>query len=113
MPTDRSSTISTCCGTACSRDSTRSWHSADGPMEVSWYDDDRVRHVLDEGELLHVAVAARGGPRITPTVFSVERRQLWFVVTRGSVKARAIARFPHVGGLIRGGDQALMLSGRA
>lgn len=78
-----------------------------------WHDDDRVQDVLDEGELLHVAVATGRGPRITPTAFSVERRQLWFVVARGSVKARAIARSPHVGGLVRAGDQALVVSGRA
>jgi Pyridoxamine 5'-phosphate oxidase len=78
-----------------------------------WYEDDRVTQVLDDGELLYVAVATLGGPRVTPIAFSVERRRLWFVVPRRSVKARAIAQRARVGGLIRAGRRAVMLCGRA
>jgi hypothetical protein len=78
-----------------------------------WRDDDRVGEILDEADLLYVSVAARRGPHVTPTAFDVEGRRLWFVVPRGSVKARAIARDRVVGGLALVGDRAVMVSGRA
>lgn len=69
--------------------------------------------VLDEADLLYVAVATRRGPHVTPTVFDVEGRRLWFVVPRDSVKARAIARQRQIGGLAQVGERAVMVGGRA
>jgi hypothetical protein len=78
-----------------------------------WYDDDRVAEILHSGDLLYIAVAARGGPRVTPIAFNLDRRRLWFLVPRRSIKARTIAQRPHVGGLVRVGRRAVMLGGRA
>jgi hypothetical protein len=78
-----------------------------------WRDDDRVGEVLDEADLLYVAVSTRRGPHVTPTAFDVEGRHLWFVVPRSSVKARAIERDRAVGGLAQVGDRAVMFGGRA
>lgn len=72
-----------------------------------------MRQVLDDGSLLYVAVAGRSGPRVTPTLFTVERDQIWFVVARGSLKARVIARDGRVGAMIRSGDRAVVVQGRA
>jgi hypothetical protein len=78
-----------------------------------WRDDDRVGAILDDADLLYVAVATRRGPHVTPTAFDVEGRRLWFVIPRSSVKARAIARDRVVGGLALVGDRAVIVSGRA
>jgi hypothetical protein len=57
-----------------------------------------VRRVLDAAPLLYLAVAVRTGPRVSPVVFAADRGQMWFVVARNSLKARAIARDGRVGG---------------
>jgi hypothetical protein len=78
-----------------------------------WHRDRRVAEVLDEAAVLHVAVSARRGPHVTPTVFDVDGGRLWFVTPRRSVKARVIARRRRVGGLVQLGRWAVMLGGRA
>ena len=78
-----------------------------------WYDDPRIVRVIDEGELLHVAVVTRSGPRVTPTAFDLDGRKAWFVVARGSLKARAIAARPRIGALIKHGEKSVMLGGTA
>ncbi|MGH8974172.1 MAG: pyridoxamine 5'-phosphate oxidase family protein [Acidimicrobiia bacterium] len=82
-------------------------------MTAGWQDDDRVVEVLDEAGVLWVAVASRRGPHVTPAVFDVDGRRLWFVTPRRSVKARAIDRHRRVGALATFGDRAVMMSGRA
>ena len=82
-------------------------------MSDGWRGDDRVAEVLDEADVLHVAVAARNGPHVTPTVFDVDGGRLWFVTPRRSVKARVIARRRRVGGLVQLGRRAVMIGGRA
>jgi len=79
----------------------------------SWRGDERVAEVLDEADVLHVAVAARGGPHVTPAVFDVDGRRLWFVTPRRSVKARVIARRRTVGGVVQLGTRAVLIGGRA
>jgi hypothetical protein len=79
----------------------------------SWRRDRRVAEVLDEADVLHVAVAASRGPHVTPAVFDVDGGRLWFVTPRRSVKARVIARRRRVGGLVQLGGRAVMIGGRA
>jgi len=81
-----------------------------------WWDDHRVRDLLDDVELLQVAVATGAGPHVTPVAFHRERDRLWFVVPRRSVKARAILADHRVGGLVLGPPDrpyALLVGGRA
>ncbi len=60
-----------------------------------------------------MAVAARNGPHVTPTVFDVDGGRLWFVTPRRSVKAMVIDRRRRVGGLAQLSRQAVMIGGRA
>lgn len=78
-----------------------------------WRDDRRVVELLDEADLLYVAVTTRRGVHVTPAVFEREGRRLWFVTPRRSVKAKAIKRHRLVGGLVQVGERALILNGRA
>jgi nitroimidazol reductase NimA-like FMN-containing flavoprotein (pyridoxamine 5'-phosphate oxidase superfamily) len=57
-----------------------------------WRDDRRVAEILDEPGVVHVAMAARNGPHVTPAVFDVDAGRLYFVPPRRSVKAPVIAR---------------------
>jgi hypothetical protein len=82
-------------------------------MSEGWQRNRRVTEVLDEAELLYVAVAARNGPHVTPAVFDVDGDRLWFVTPRRSVKARVIARHRRVGGLVQLGKWSVMIGGRA
>jgi hypothetical protein len=79
----------------------------------SWRRDHRIAEVLDEADVLHVAVAASRGPHVTPTVFDVDGGRLWFVTPRHSVKAKVIARRRRVGGLVQLGGRSVMIGGRA
>jgi hypothetical protein len=78
-----------------------------------WYRDSRIRPLLDDGELLELAVHTAHGPRVTPVVFETDGARLHCVAARGSAKVRAIGRDDRVAGLIRAGGRALMVSGRA
>ena len=86
---------------------------SDGWPSQDWHRDARVAEILDEAPVLHVAVAARGGPHVTPAVFDVDGGRLWFVTPRRSVKARVIARRRRVGGLALLGNRAVVIGGRA
>ena len=82
-------------------------------MSADWRDDRRVAEILDEADVVHVAVAARNGPHVTPAVFDVDGGRLWFVTPRRSVKARVIARHRRVGALVQLGRGAVTIGGRA
>ena len=82
-------------------------------MSEDWRGDRRVTEVLDEADVLYVAVAARRGPHVTPAVFDRDGRGLWFVTPRRSVKAKVIARHRRVGGLVQHGRWAVLFGGRA
>jgi hypothetical protein len=82
-------------------------------MSEGWRDHPRVTEVLEEASVLHVAVGARNGPHVTPTVFDVDNGRLWFITPRRSVKARVIARRRKVGGLVQLGRWSIVLGGRA
>ncbi|HMC81383.1 MAG TPA: pyridoxamine 5'-phosphate oxidase family protein, partial [Acidimicrobiia bacterium] len=86
---------------------------SDGWPSQDWHRDARVAEILDEAPVLHVAVAARSGPHVTPAVFEVDGGRLWFVTPRRSVKARVIARRRRVGGLALLGNRAVVIGGRA
>jgi len=81
--------------------------------DEGWRADGRVTEVLDEAAVLHVAVAARSGPHVTPAVFDRDGGRLWFVTPRRSLKARVIARRRTVGGLARLGNRSVLIGGRA
>ncbi|HMC08803.1 MAG TPA: pyridoxamine 5'-phosphate oxidase family protein [Actinomycetota bacterium] len=78
-----------------------------------WYGDAAAMAVLDGGDLAYLAVRSPRGPHVTPLAFRRQARRLWFVTSRDSVKLRAIAENPRVGGLVRSGDRAVMWSGKA
>ena len=82
-------------------------------MSEGWRQDRRVAEVLDEADVLHVAVAARNGPHVTPAVFDVDGGRLWFVTPRRSVKAKVIGRRRRVGGLVQLDRWSVVLGGRA
>jgi len=81
--------------------------------DEGWRRNRRVEGVLDEAEVVHVAVAARNGPHVTPAVFDVDGGRIWFVTPRRSVKARVIARHRRVGALVRLGRWSVVIGGRA
>jgi hypothetical protein len=81
--------------------------------EDGWGRNGRVAEVLGEAPVLHVAVAARRGPHVTPAVFDLDGGRLWFVTPRRSVKARVIDRHRRVGALAQIGSQAVVIGGRA
>jgi hypothetical protein len=87
--------------------------SEEGRPGGSWRHDRRVAEILDEADVVHVAVAAQAGPHVTPAVFDVEGGRLWFVTPRRSVKARVIARRRRVGALVQLGRRAVVIAGRA
>jgi hypothetical protein len=86
---------------------------SEGRPTESWRRHRRVAEVLDEADVLHVAVAARAGPHVTPAVFDIDGGRLWFVTPRRSVKAKVIARRRRVGGLVQLGQWSVVIGGRA
>src|SRR5581483_4411625 len=82
-------------------------------MSEGWQRNRRVTEVLEEADLLYLAVAARNGPHVTPAVFDVDGDRLWFVTPRRSVKARVIAHRRRVGGLVQLGPWSVVIGGRA
>ena len=72
-----------------------------------------MARILERGSFCHVATLASRGPHVTPMVFAFSGGRLWVTTSRGSVKARTWARDRAVAGLVRDGDTALSLAGRA
>jgi hypothetical protein len=84
----------------------------EGSSGEGWRRDHRVAEVLEEADVVHVAVAAPNGPHVTPAVFDVDGGRLWFVTPRRSVKAKVIARRRRVGGLVQLGERSVVFGGR-
>ena len=82
-------------------------------MSDGWRRNRRVNEVLDEADILYLAVAASRGPHVTPAVFDIEGYRLWFVTPRRSVKAKVIDRHRRVGGLVQLGQRSVVFGGRA
>src|SRR5438105_2026449 len=72
-----------------------------------------ARRILDEGSFCYLAARTRGGPHLTPLVYSVWASRLWVTTARRSVKARTWKRDPAAGGLVVGGGGALVFRGSA
>lgn len=70
-----------------------------------------VRALLAQGSFCHVATSTQHGPHVTPMVFAEAGDRMWVTTSRGSVKARAWARDPRVGGLVRSGKRAAIFTG--
>jgi nitroimidazol reductase NimA-like FMN-containing flavoprotein (pyridoxamine 5'-phosphate oxidase superfamily) len=73
----------------------------------------RVRRVLEEGAVCHVAASTPHGPHVTPMVFATAGGRLWVTTSRRSVKARAWRRDPRVAGSVRAGDDGIAFTGTA
>jgi hypothetical protein len=82
-------------------------------MSEGWQRNRRVSEVLDEADVLYLAVAAKNGPHVTPAVFDVDGDRLWFITPRRSVKAKVIDRHRRVGGLVQLGRWSVVIGGRA
>lgn len=78
-----------------------------------WLEDDPFAQVIAQAERCYVVVGAKNGPHVTPAAFLSVHGRLWIVISRGSLKARAIAREPRVGVTIRGADGSVVVWGRA
>ena len=72
----------------------------------------RAREVLRRGTLCYVSAPSPAGPHVTPLVFVLHGRRLWFTTSRGTVKARAWRREPVAAGLVCHGARGVAFSGR-
>jgi hypothetical protein len=72
-----------------------------------------VAPILHEARLAQVAVAARSGPHVTPAAFAPADGRLWLVMSRTTLKVRAIRRRHSVSVLVRGHARSAVLAGRA
>jgi len=72
----------------------------------------RARDVLRRGTLCYVSAPSPAGPHVTPLVFVLHGRRLWFTTSRGTVKARAWRREPVAAGLVCHGTRGVAFSGR-
>lgn len=72
-----------------------------------------VAGVLGEGRQAYVAVAASGGPHVTPELYAVDGGRLWFFAAAGTLKARLLPRRPEVAVLVRAGGRGVAVVGTA
>ena len=70
-----------------------------------------ARLLLQRGDLSYLAVRTPFGPHLTPVVYVLDGERLWVTTSRGSVKARAWRRWPHVAGMVTDGDEAVTFRG--
>ncbi len=80
---------------------------------ASVLDRDEARRLLNEGELLHVALETRAGPHVTPELFVWNGGRLWFATARRTLKARLLDPGEQVGALIALGSHRLVILGEA
>lgn len=69
--------------------------------------------ILARGSYCYVGTSAPSGPHVTPMVYVYSRGRLWVTTSRGSVKARVLARDPRVSGLVAWSGAGLSFVGRA
>lgn len=72
-----------------------------------------VEAILCQARLAQVAVETASGPHVTPAAYGVADGRLWLVVSRGTIKVKAIRRRPVASLLVRDGARSLVLAGRA
>lgn len=70
-----------------------------------------ARRALEDAVLCWIAVSTPNGPHCTPVVFVLDGGRLWLTTARGSVKARAWRKRPHVAGLVVAGGVAVSFRG--
>jgi hypothetical protein len=59
----------------------------------------------------HVAVETAGAPHVSPVLFASYAGRVWFLIARGTLKARTLAVRPRAGVLLRDGERAVVLRG--
>lgn len=69
--------------------------------------------VLRGARLLHLAVATKNGPLVTPVLYGTGDGRLWFVTRRQVLKARLLARRPDTAWVVQDGERAVAMRGRA
>jgi hypothetical protein len=67
--------------------------------------------IASRAPFAHVAIETSAGPHVTPVLFTVTAGRLWFVVGRETLKARALAKHPQAGVLLRAGRRSAVLHG--
>lgn len=82
-------------------------------MTADWLDDERTLEVLDEAEVMWLAVSGRHGPHVTPIAFDRDGDELWALMPRDSAKVRAIRRDERVGVLVRHRGRTVIAGGTA
>jgi len=59
----------------------------------------------------HVAIETAGGPHVSPVLFVSFAGRIWFLIARGTLKARTLAVRPRAGALLRDRDRSVTLRG--
>ncbi|MDP3968012.1 MAG: pyridoxamine 5'-phosphate oxidase family protein [Nocardioides sp.] len=69
--------------------------------------------ILSTGRLAYVAIDTGRGPLVTPVLYGVAGGHLWFVTNRNALKARVLRTRPHTACVVRAGNRAVVMTGRA
>jgi hypothetical protein len=72
---------------------------------------DAALSTLHEGRQVHVAVAAKRGPHVTPGLYAWSGDRLWFPVATTTLKAKVLSRRPSAGAVVQVGDRSVLLVG--
>jgi hypothetical protein len=67
--------------------------------------------ILAEGRQVHVAVASRRGPHVTPELYAWWDDRLWFATATDTLKARVLRRDPSLGAVVSGAGRSVLLAG--
>ena len=82
-------------------------------MTHPWPADRRARAVIAAAHRVHLGVATRSGPHVSPTAVAIGGGKLWIVTPRGSLRVRTLKRRPEVGAVLRAGERSVVLRGTA
>ena len=74
---------------------------------------DEVRPLLEEPELVHIAIETKNGPHVTPELYAWHAGRLWIATARRTLKARTLDVHSPVGVLARHGAHSLVIAGEA
>lgn len=80
---------------------------------ASALDHPEVAGLLAAASYADVGVDTTTGPHVTPAAFAAASNRIWLVSSRRTVRVRAVRRTGHAAVLVRDGDRALLVSGRA
>jgi hypothetical protein len=73
----------------------------------------RIASVLGGASFAYLAVETSSGPHVTPLLFAATPDRLWFVIGRGTLKARVVTKQPAVGVVVPGEDASIAIRGEA